>query len=237
MGSVFARLAKALGFPHPTMVFPKNQVMLEYYGDHSSETPLLKICFDAIEACKAIASKSPEDIKIVYSNQEYWLEKQKSFDKAIDYDWTYQSQYCGTVAGTVTLEGTSESIDYNRLKPSNPKAAQILFYDENCLYEDEMGDNGTSSFTIRLRVMPIGIFILVRNFVRVDKVVFKSIEHRYWIEFNEAAMGKVLKEKRIRQQSYEAVLNRLGPQDIKNEALVVEQLPVTECTTFKLTKR
>jgi type 2A phosphatase activator TIP41 len=163
----------------------------------------------------------------------------KSFDKVIDYDWTYQSSYCGTITSgnDAAFEKTSESIDYNRLKPSNPKASQILFYDENCLYEDEMGDNGTSSFTIRLRVMPIGIFVLVRNFVRVDKVVFKSIEHRYWIEFAEASMGKVLKEKRIRQQSYGAVLNRLGPQDIKNEALVVEQLPVTECTTFKLTTR
>jgi hypothetical protein len=68
-------LAKALGFPHPTMVFPKNQVILEYDGD-ASETPLLKLCFDSIEACKGIASKSPEDIKIVYSNQEYWQEKQ-----------------------------------------------------------------------------------------------------------------------------------------------------------------
>lgn len=158
----------------------------------------------------------------------------------LDYDWTYQSHYCGSLQSPFEIDiiDTNETIDYSRLKPSNPDSSTILFYDENCLYEDEMGDNGSSNFSVKLRVMPFGAFVLVRNFVRVDKVIFKSIEHRYWIEFdNEGRCGKVLREKRVKQMAYGDVLGKVGQQGIKNDALVADQLPISECSTSMISLR
>lgn len=63
------------------------------------------------------------------------------------YDWTYSTDYKGTVLSDQQFEEADEPvIDVERLKKQEP----ILFYDENILYEDELADNGTTVLSVRL---------------------------------------------------------------------------------------
>jgi hypothetical protein len=59
----------------------------------------------------------------------------------------------------------------------------IDFYNHVILFEDELHDNGTASFSIRIRVMKSCYYILVRNFVRVDDVVVRIRDTRYFYIF------------------------------------------------------
>jgi type 2A phosphatase activator TIP41 len=144
----------------------------------------------------------------------------------LDYDWTYQSDYQGTVVGAVQHE-TEETIDYGKLRAA--AGEDILFYNENYLWEDEMGDNGTSVFSVKTRAMEYAIFILVRSFVRVDNVIFKSFETRYYIDLT---TGSILQETRRKEQPFDEVVERVG-REYRNNNLVADQLQVTETRTVK----
>lgn len=126
------------------MMFIKNEVVIEKDG--------VKIAFSAREAAMAVSRKSPDDIKVIYSQQKHWQEKKKQYRLELDYDWTYQSAYSGTISGAVAVE-TSESIDYAKLAVRDE--SDILWYDENVLYEDEMGDNGSSIYSVK--TVPVGV--------------------------------------------------------------------------------
>lgn len=75
------------------------------------------------------------------------------FRTELDYDWTYQTKYSGELEG-LRSEATDLAIPYDRLKPGNGR--EVLFFDENILYEDEMGDNGTTVFSVK--TVPLIIF-------------------------------------------------------------------------------
>ena len=62
------QLTKELGFPHPTMTFPHNSVTIS--------NDLVSIKFDATKAILMVSKKSPDNIKVPYSKQAYWREKQ-----------------------------------------------------------------------------------------------------------------------------------------------------------------
>ena len=104
--------------------------------------------FDPIEALKTV-SKSAEavPIRIAASHADFWRQLSQS-ETVFDYDWTYTPQsYQGTVNSSAG--GGNEDcleIDYERLKRQDP----ILFFDENILYEDELGDNGISMISVKL---------------------------------------------------------------------------------------
>lgn len=120
------------------MTFIKNELLI------ASDT--IKIRFTTKGAVSMVSSRSPDDIKVVYSQQAHWQEKKKQYRLELDYDWTYQSAYSGIIEG-VTPSATTETIDYNRLVVRDQ--SEILWYDENILFEDEMGDNGSSIFSVK----------------------------------------------------------------------------------------
>ncbi|XP_064400116.1 TIP41-like protein [Halichondria panicea] len=95
------------------------------------------------------------------------------------FDWTYTTDYKGTLSskGTTNLEvtDTSNRKDFEQLKQQE----QILFYDEVILSEDELADNGTAVFSVKIRVMASGFFILSRFFLRVDSVLVRMNESRF----------------------------------------------------------
>jgi len=97
------------------------------------------------------------------------------------FDWTYTSDYKGTVRDWVKVEPADVGIDYEQLKRQDP----ILFYSSLTLYEDELADNGCAQvykcnflardrvytfikMCVRIRVMPTCFFILCRFYLRVD---------------------------------------------------------------------
>lgn len=74
------------------------------------------------------------------------------------FDWTFTSDYKGSISGPTEIKPTEERIDIEKLKQKE----KILFYQELMLYEDELHDNGIASSTIKIVSIAIffdGIFL------------------------------------------------------------------------------
>lgn len=173
-----ARLAHEMGFPLPTMFFGSNRVILRGPGD-------FELYFDPIEAMRTV-SKSADSVpvRIAASHADFWRQKSLS-EPVFDYDWTYTPQnYMGKMNGDLVVVDACPDppveIDYGRLKRQDP----ILFFDENILYEDELGDNGISIVLVKIRVMEYGFYVLLKHFLRVDQVSFKAAAVRYFHDFS-----------------------------------------------------
>ena len=67
------------------------------------------------------------------------------------------------------------------LSPENP----VLYYDEVVLYEDELADRGTSKCYVRFRVMADCWFILLRSYIRIDKIAVRILDTRVFHKFSE----------------------------------------------------
>lgn len=165
----------------------------------SLSTTNFSLTFDPIRAIKTIAKSSASvPIRIAASHEEFWRQKSQS-EPIFDYDWTYTPQsFTGTQEGAISCMETGEEIDFNRLKHQDP----ILFFEENILFEDELGDNGISLLSVKLRVMNYGFYVLLNHFLRVDQVVFKSTSTRYFHSFDQ---NFILKEERTCEDSFESI--------------------------------
>src|SRR5271169_3810590 len=75
----------------------------------------------------------------------------------------------------------------------------ILFYDEVDLYEDELGDNGMSLLSLKLRVMPDRLLVLSRFFLRLDDVIFRVRDTRVYVEFE---TGRVMRDYSVMEAPY-----------------------------------
>jgi len=117
------------------------------------------------------------------------------------YDWTFSTDFRGKIENT-TAEVTKERIDITKLMRREP----ILFFDQVILYEDELGDNGIATLDAKVRVMPTGIFILGRFFLRIEDVLCRSNETRVYLEFDK---GYILSEYFSRELPIEDVKKAL----------------------------
>lgn len=122
--------------------------------------------------------------------------------KKKEYDWTFASDYWGTLGGGAALSDTTQTIPYDKLKIQEP----ILFFDSQVLFEDELGDNGTCIETVKLRVMPSGFFCLHRLFTRVDEVVCTIRDTRIYHAFHSAS---VLHEYQVRSNPWAEIKKRV----------------------------
>ncbi|XP_048525937.1 TIP41-like protein [Dendroctonus ponderosae] len=165
--------SNGLELPHlPEMVFPRNVLTVIHPSGG-------KIEFNTFDALKKVCNGKPH-IQVSYSEEwkgsrpaEHLGEKLKPFD------WTFSTDYCGTLSANAHIEPTEEIIDMEMLKQKE----KILFYHEMMLYEDELHDNGISSCTIKIRVMPSSFFILLRFFLRVDGVMVRVNDTRVFHDF------------------------------------------------------
>ena len=82
----------------------------------------------------------------------------------------------------------------------------ILFYDNIVLYEDELADNGCAILNVRVRVMPSCFLVLLRFFLRVDKVLFRVYDTRYFHSFGSSELIKHVIHK---EQSYDEMVCEL----------------------------
>ena len=164
-------LSDALGVPPPEMVFPHNSLTLRHSGTGScysfdAETALKTISGAASEATEKgkclnpafEATANPEYLKVSHA-KEWGKDKRSgqnragSTPKVKDYDWTYSCTWPG-------LLETTNSEDF--VPASNPRedripverlgagSEPILFFNEMVLYEDELGDNGTSMLSLKI---------------------------------------------------------------------------------------
>jgi len=123
------------------------------------------------------------------------------------------------------FEPTTQKIDYELLMRRDP----ILYSQEIVLYEDELHDNGVSKLYVKLRVMPYCFFVLMRLWVRVDYVVIRMKDYRFFHRFDS---HHVLRETRI----YEATMDDLDQMGLpfavspcwRNPDEAAQKLPVKE---------
>jgi len=122
---------------------------------------------------------------------------------------------------------TTEKIDIEKLKKPDP----ILFYQDLILYEDELADNGQSMISVRVRVMPSSFFILLRFWLRVDNVVLRAYDSRFYHEFN---TNYILREFQHRESPYNEVKTQDKPGIVLHDPnSVVPHLTVKETKTDK----
>lgn len=175
-----------------------------FFGDNcvriTGPAASFSLCFSAEDALAAVSKTAAAvPVQIAPAKALFW--KQRSDAHAIyDYDWTFTPlNYHDRLPGWSARASTASGINYARLKRRDP----IRFFDENILYEDELGDNGTSSVSVRIRVMDYGFYCLLGHFLRVDQVAFRATTTRYYHEF---ASRTVFREIRHAEDSYESVL-------------------------------
>ncbi|XP_026326898.1 TIP41-like protein isoform X2 [Hyposmocoma kahamanoa] len=168
----FCIYCKQLSIPHfPDMVFPKNILTLTH-------TSGAKIHFDPLDALKHVASTADA---IEVSCSEAWLEARPDASKPKrPFDWTFSTDYKGTLSDNIIVENTDEEINFEILKRKD----QILFYHDLTLFEDELHDHGVSKLSVKVRVMPCYWYVLLRYFLRVDNVLVRSYETRMFHMLN-----------------------------------------------------
>ncbi|XP_005431572.2 TIP41-like protein, partial [Geospiza fortis] len=155
----------------PEMMFGDNVLRIQH--DHG-----FGIEFNATDALKCV-NNCQGMIKVACAEewQESRSETEHSKEVVKPYDWTYTTDYKGTLLGdTATLKvvPTTEHINTEKLKARE----QIMFFEEVLLFEDELHDHGVSSLSVKVRVMPSSFFVLLRFFLRVDGVLIRMNDTR-----------------------------------------------------------
>jgi len=211
----------------PEMIFHENVIKIRH------KVGGWGISFSTLDAMKLIdAYNLPEGIKV--ASTESWRASRQDcefIDKEVvkPFDWTFTTEYRGTVEGeefAALIEETDERIDLERLKVKE----KILFYDDVCLYEDELGDNGSSMLSVKIRCMPTSFFLLMRFFLRVDDVLVRIIDTRlYHVAGTQHFLREfVFKEERIEK------LQHLPPHLLTNPVEIADHLRTVKEVNEKL---
>lgn len=205
-------------FPLPEMIFGNNHVRLvndktgaaiefntldaldslneeadfkvSYYEEWLSTRPKAKA--DAVNK-EALAGSGPASGSGSVSGSE--LESVKP------YDWTYSTNYKGTLT-KAQFKPTEKAIPVQKLLRPDP----ILFFDESILFEDELGDNGISMLSTKVRVMHLCLLLLCRFFLRVNDVAFRIRDTRIFIDFES---NEVLREYKTQEALYDDMCQKL----------------------------
>ncbi|XP_008106054.1 TIP41-like protein isoform X2 [Anolis carolinensis] len=138
------RLAEELHMPCvPEMMFGDNVLRIQ----HES---LFGIEFNATDALRCV-NNSQGMVKVACADewQESRSEPEHTKEVLKPYDWTYTTDYKGTLLGDtlkLKVSPTTEHIDTEKLKARE----QIMFFEEVLLFEDELHDHGVSSLSVKI---------------------------------------------------------------------------------------
>lgn len=215
-------------FPCPEMIFGNSSLSVVNHKDNFS------IEFNAIDALSSIE----EDSNLKVSYHEEWLESRRAFpgtsikgsakqsasslkdgntkdlsrilelETVRPYDWTYTPNYKGTTKN-IRFEPTEESIPIEKLLRPDP----MLFFDEAVLFEDELGDNGISILSAKIRVMPSCLLLLCRFFLRIDNVIFRVRDTRIYVDF---VTNLFLREYKEQECSYDNLMKKINNEHMKD---------------------
>ncbi|XP_066428169.1 TIP41-like protein isoform X1 [Molothrus aeneus] len=218
------RLADELHMPSlPEMMFGDNVLRIQH--DHG-----FGIEFNATDALKCV-NNCQGMIKVACAEewQESRSETEHSKEVVKPYDWTYTTDYKGTLLGdTATLKvvPTTEHINTEKLKARE----QIMFFEEVLLFEDELHDHGVSSLSVKVRVMPSSFFVLLRFFLRVDGVLIRMNDTRL---HHEADKTYMLREYTSRESKISSLKN-VPPTLFTEPNEISQYLPIKETICEKL---
>lgn len=161
--------------------------------------------------------------------QESRSDNEHSKEIVKPYDWTYTTDYKGTLLGNdlkFNVVTTTERIDTEKLKTRE----QIMFFEEVLLFEDELHDHGVSGLSVKIRVMPSGFFLLLRFFLRVDGVLIRMNDTRLYYESDKMYM---LREYTSRESKI-SNLSHVPPPLFTEPNEISQYLPVMEAIYEKL---
>ena len=156
---------------------------------------------------------------ILAKQSEVWMKKDfnsiKDFQKIEPIsDWTYTTPYKGSLSylskctipnfvmtasstrSSVEVGLTMEQIPFHKLGKDNP----VLHFDEIPLFEDDLDDLGFAQAVVRCRVMADSVYMLLRNYVRVDNLFVRVIDTRI---YHELGTSCILREFQYKENTYE----------------------------------
>lgn len=147
------------------------------------------------------------------------------------FDWTFTTLYGGSLGprGVAVPAPEGTALDVARLQRRDP----IRLLDELTLFEDELADNGVAALTVRLRATDGYVYVLLRYFLRVDDVLIRIHDTRFFIDLAAppATPPRILRERIYREASYEWLdKNHRRPSDptlFANPDHFAQFLPVT----------
>lgn len=213
---------KSLRLPElPEMVFPKNALTIKFSRFSNSF-----MTFNTLDALKMVSADVLPNVQVAPSAA--WQEARQGIASktAHPFDWTFTSKYAGTVCGC-TVEPTDETIDLERLKRREP----IEFYAQVTLYEDELADHGTAQMSVRLRVMPGFFFVLMRFYLRIDRVIVRVCDTRV---VGDNDKDYIIREWSLREAKV-ADLEHLPSEVLLDGNQVWASLPILELKNEKIT--
>jgi len=199
------------------------------------------LSFTASDALKAWDWTIPaEHTPKVKHHQQWTAGAQNDINKhnvsVKDFDWTFTTKYKGTLTNKnepsriPTVQATEERIPMDKLRRPDP----ILYFDELMLLEDELGDNGTAMLSIKLRVMPAAFFCLQQFFLRIDGVLYRTLDTRIYHEFGWNYLLRECQRRQGEWNSIRAVRMPSDPASVNNLALIYPLLEVKDLTTEKI---
>ncbi|XP_023366595.1 TIP41-like protein isoform X2 [Otolemur garnettii] len=176
------KLADELHMPSlPEMMFGDNVLRIQHGSGFGIE-------FNATDALRCVNNYQGM-LKVACAEewQESRTEGEHSKEVIKPYDWTYTTDYKGTLLGEslkLKVVPTTDHIDTEKLKARE----QIKFFEEVLLFEDELHDHGVSSLSVKIRVMPSSFFLLLRFFLRIDGVLIRMNDTRLYHEADKTYM-------------------------------------------------
>lgn len=199
----------------PEMVFGKNLLEISHEKGFS-------IGFKSVDALKFVDNKH-DLIKVAIADQ--WRESRVQCEhiknSSKPFDWTYTTNYKGTLVDlnkSLSVSQTEDKIDIERLKQKE----RILFFDEVVLFEDELADNGCAELTVKTRVMPSCMFVLMRFFLRVDGVLCRINDTRLYHDFETTYFIREYTEK----EAHFKELVGISSADLSNSAALDQKMKV-----------
>ncbi|TMW63428.1 hypothetical protein Poli38472_002369 [Pythium oligandrum] len=150
--------------PLPEMVFAHSSLVIERLSQN------FVIRFDVVSAL------------------EQWADAKAQHWDHTNYDFTYSSDYCGSVHrtsatehGAISVVETSESLPLEKLL----QRVEIMYYDRVLLFEDDVRDLGEIFLEVKTRAMDFGFLVLCRYYCRIDGKTVRLVDTRYYHEFGQ----------------------------------------------------
>ncbi|KAI5290719.1 hypothetical protein KEM54_000647 [Ascosphaera aggregata] len=228
-------MTQKLGIPPPEMIFGDNYVTISH--EHSG----WGISFNAFDALDRVDKTGEKMLQVAHSS--LWKKSRQSTSEDIKeyvrpFDWSYTTDYKGTLLRSAeSFAPSKEPIPIELLKRPDP----ILLFDDIMLYEDELADNGISLLSVKIRVMPGRLLLLMRFFMRLDNVLVRLRDTRVYIDLD---TGKVIREYVAKEEKYDTIgqLIRWKGEDVpatmRDMNTLAEMLPIVEKSleTFQIRK-
>uniref|UniRef100_A0A7S0T6T7 TIP41-like protein n=1 Tax=Erythrolobus madagascarensis TaxID=708628 RepID=A0A7S0T6T7_9RHOD len=198
----------------PGMVFPRNElscVLRPQASSCSLESSALSsgagFKFTAINALATVAKQAEPDLSV--GAAEAWQRGNQARLQSVQMaelphatDWTYTCKYTGSLTGLREITPAMTRINMEECRRTD---LPIAFYGESMLYEDELDDHGASTCSARIRVMPTFMLVLLRFFLRIDGVLVRIHDTRFYHDFRSRVLVQHIQHREAKHEAYRAL--------------------------------